>query len=119
MTVTDAVALLREEPTTDPAVTEAATRIRERLTLPDAGLPTAGPGDVVRLAGVWGGECHAHVVELAVRGLMVRVVGVVMLARGTWRRGAAGVFDVVSIEPWKLPTAPRARRPRRQPEARG
>jgi hypothetical protein len=114
MNATEAAELLRESPDVDPALTEAAAaRIRERLV-----LPTAGPGDVVRLSGIWNGDCHAHVVELVTRGVVVRVVGVLMLACGTWRRDHAAVFDVTSIEPWKIPTPRAPRAPRRPREAR-
>lgn len=107
MNATEAAELLRESPDVDPALTEAALRIHERLA-----LPTAGPGDVVRLSGVWGGDCHARVVELVTRGVVVDVTGVLMLVTGAWRRDHAPVFDVESIEPWRIPPPRAPRRPR-------
>lgn len=105
--VDDVREMLSEQGPADLEVTAAAARIRERLV-----LPTAGPGDVVRLAGVWGGECHGRVVELLAIGVRVEAFGLLLLAKGTWRRDHARVFDCTSIERWKGPTPRAPRRPR-------
>lgn len=82
------------------------------MTTTDAVTELLAPGDIVQLAGVFRGATFARVRERVSRGLVVDVTGTLMLVTGAERRDDARVFDCESIEPWKLPTPRRARRPR-------
>ena len=108
-------ALLCEGPMTDDttATTSPSTARIE--------LPTAAPGDVIELSGLFGDAAYARVREVVSRGLVVNFTGM-LLVLGAWRREVAPrrVFDVESLEPWKVlpPRAPRrTRAPRREAQS--
>lgn len=92
------------------------------MTADDTPLPTAAPGDVIELSGIFGDAAYARVREVVSRGLVVDFTGISLLVLGAWRREVAPrrIFDVESFEAWKIvpPRAPRRPRASR-PEAQG
>jgi len=103
-------------------MTDATTTATTSPSTARIELPTAAAGDVIELSGIFGGAAYARVREVVSRGLVVDFTGAMLLVLGAWRREVAPrrVFDVESLEPWKVlpPRAPRrTRAPRREAQS--